>query len=134
MRKAARALEEQGALVEEADPPLDARRETDPRDVVAGDGRPGRCRARRTRRAEIDPGLLAMAERGRRFSVGDYLAAYSARAELHNAMLRFHERYDLLLTPTMPITALKVGLVDAGRRRLRRRLDRTGRLTPIRST
>ena len=26
-------------------------------------------------------------------------------------MLRFHARYDLLLTPTMPITALKVGLV-----------------------
>ena len=24
-------------------------------------------------------------------------------------MLRFHERYDLLLTPTMPVTALKVG-------------------------
>ena len=31
------------------------------------------------------------------------------RAELHTAMLRFHERYDLLLTPTMPVTALKVG-------------------------
>ena len=61
------------------------------------------------RRAEMDPGLLAIAERGRRFSVGDYLAAYTARAELHNAMLRFHERYDLLLTPTMPVTALKVG-------------------------
>jgi aspartyl-tRNA(Asn)/glutamyl-tRNA(Gln) amidotransferase subunit A len=26
-------------------------------------------------------------------------------------MRRFHERYDLLLTPTMPITAPKVGLV-----------------------
>lgn len=24
-------------------------------------------------------------------------------------MLRFHTRYDLLLTPTMPVTALKVG-------------------------
>ena len=24
-------------------------------------------------------------------------------------MLRFHARYDLLLTPTMPVTALKVG-------------------------
>ena len=27
------------------------------------------------------------------------------------AMLGFHARYDLLLTPTMPLTALKVGLV-----------------------
>ncbi len=48
-------------------------------------------------------------------------------------MLLFHERYDLLLTPTMPITALKVGreTPDDG--------DfgddwSAGRLTPIRST
>lgn len=107
-RKAARVLQEQGALVEEADPPLDRTREmiqamwwpvmTALADAVAPD-----------RRAEMDPGLLALAERGRRFTVGDYVAAYSARAELHNAMLRFHQRYDLLLTPSMPITALKVG-------------------------
>jgi aspartyl-tRNA(Asn)/glutamyl-tRNA(Gln) amidotransferase subunit A len=37
------------------------------------------------------------------------VAAYNARSELHNAMLGFHARYDLLLTPTMPVTALKVG-------------------------
>ena len=108
-RKAARGLQEQGALVEEADPPLKRTREmiqsmwwpvmTALVDAVA----PGR-------RAEIDPGILALAERGRRFTVGDYLAAYTARAELHNAMRRFHERYDLLLSPAMPITALKVGL------------------------
>ena len=59
----------------------------------------------------MDPGLLAIAERGRRFTAGDYIAAYNARAELHAAMLAFHARYDLLLTPTMPVTALKVGLV-----------------------
>jgi len=108
-RKAARGLQEQGALVEEADPPLKRAREmiqsmwwpvmTALVDAVA----PGR-------RAEIDPGILALAERGRRFTVGDYLTAYTARAELHNAMRRFHERYDLLLNPAMPITALKVGL------------------------
>ncbi|MDI1346023.1 MAG: amidase family protein, partial [Pseudolabrys sp.] len=34
-----------------------------------------------------------------------------ARTDLHNAMLGFHARYDLLLTPTMPVTALKVGRV-----------------------
>jgi aspartyl-tRNA(Asn)/glutamyl-tRNA(Gln) amidotransferase subunit A len=108
-RKAARVLQEQGALVEEADPPLERTREmiqamwwpvmTALVDAVA-----------LGRRAEIDPGILALAERGRRFRVGDYLAAYTARAELHNAMRRFHERYDLLLSPAMPITALKVGL------------------------
>ena len=60
-------------------------------------------------RAQMDPGLLAIAERGRAFSAGAYLAAYTARAELHTAMLHFQQRYDLLLTPTMPVTALKVG-------------------------
>ena len=108
-RRAARALQEQGAVVEEADPPLEGTREMIQKmwwpvmtalvDAVAPE-----------RRGEIDPGILVLAERGRRFTVGDYLAAYTARAELHNAMLRFHQRYDLLLTPTMPVTALKVGL------------------------
>lgn len=108
-RKAARVLEDEGALVEEADPPLDRAREmiqamwwpvmTGLVDMVPPE-----------RRREIDPGLLAIAERGKSFTIGDYVAAYAARNELHQAMLRFHQRYDLLLTPTMPITALKVGL------------------------
>ena len=62
------------------------------------------------RRGEMDPGLLAIAARGRKLNVGDYLAAYTGRAALHEAMRHFHKRYDLLLTPTMPVTALKVGL------------------------
>ena len=110
VRQAARALEEQGALVEEADPPLG-----DTSDLIRKMWWPvmtGLVEAvAPERRGEIDPGLRAMAERGRRFSVGDYVSAYYARNELHQAMLRFHERYDLLLTPTMPITALKAGLV-----------------------
>ncbi|HET7851033.1 MAG TPA: amidase family protein, partial [Pseudolabrys sp.] len=60
------------------------------------------------RRAEMDPGFLHIAERGRQFTTTDYLNAYTARARLHIAMRRFHARYDLLLTPTMPIAALKV--------------------------
>lgn len=105
---AARALEEQGAMIEEADPPL--ARASDmiramwwPVATAIVDAVPA------ARRAEMDPGLLAIAERGRAFSIGDYLAVYAARAELHTAMLHFHARYDLLLTPTMPVTALRAG-------------------------
>ena len=76
------------------------------------------------RRAEMDPGLLKLAELGKRFTVADYVAAYTERNELHQAMLAFHQRYDLLLTPSMPVTALKVGLETHGGRHLRRRLDR----------
>jgi aspartyl-tRNA(Asn)/glutamyl-tRNA(Gln) amidotransferase subunit A len=107
-RRAAQALQQQGAAVEEADPPLARARELIramwwPVATAIVDAVPP------ARRSEMDAGLLAIAERGRSFSVADYLAAYAARAELHNAMLQFHARYDLLLTPTMPVTALKVG-------------------------
>ena len=60
---------------------------------------------------------------GGRSTAADYLAAYTRRNELYAAMLGFHQRYDLLLTPTMPVTALKVGEHHAGRQP-RRRLDR----------
>jgi aspartyl-tRNA(Asn)/glutamyl-tRNA(Gln) amidotransferase subunit A len=63
------------------------------------------------RRAEMDPGLRAMAEQGARVSLKDYLAAHARRAELYAHMLRFHERYDLLLTPQMPTPAIEAGRV-----------------------
>jgi aspartyl-tRNA(Asn)/glutamyl-tRNA(Gln) amidotransferase subunit A len=62
-------------------------------------------------RAKMDPGFLRVAEQGRGYTLADYLAAYQNRAELANVMARFLERYDLLLTPQMPIPAFAVGLV-----------------------
>jgi aspartyl-tRNA(Asn)/glutamyl-tRNA(Gln) amidotransferase subunit A len=107
-RKAARALEAQGAIVEEADPPL-----SQTPDMIRAMWWPvmgGLVDAvEPARRGEIDPGLRKIAELGKRFTAGDYIAAYNRRADLHNAMLDFHARYDLLITPTMPLTALKVG-------------------------
>ena len=108
-RKGARALEEQGAIVEAADPPIERTREMIqamwwPVMTMLADSLPP------VRRAEMDSGLLKLAELGKRFTVADYVAAYTERTELHQAMLAFHQRYDLLLTPSMPITALKVGL------------------------
>ena len=44
-------------------------------------------------------------------SLADYLIAHARRAELYRHMLRFHARYDLLLTPQMPIPALEAGRV-----------------------
>src|SRR6185437_15175303 len=110
VRKAARALEGQGAVVEEADPPLG--RAPDMIRVMWWPVMTGLVDAvAPERRGEMDAGLRAVAERGRRFSVGDYAAAYAARADLHKAMLDFHARYELLLTPSMPLTAFKAGLV-----------------------
>jgi aspartyl-tRNA(Asn)/glutamyl-tRNA(Gln) amidotransferase subunit A len=108
-RKAARVLEEKGAIVEEADPPL-----AQTADMIRAMWWPVMGAlvdaVAPERRDEIDPGLRKIAELGKRYSAADYVNAYNRRTELHVAMLGFHARYDLLVTPAMPITALKVGL------------------------
>ena len=62
------------------------------------------------RRALLDPGLREVVEAGRAFSVSDYLDATAQRAALGAAAGRFHERFDLLVTPTLPITAFAAGV------------------------
>ncbi|WP_075740276.1 MULTISPECIES: amidase [Actinoalloteichus] len=60
-------------------------------------------------RARLDPGLREIAEQGAEYSALDYLTANACRAALGALMGRFHQRYDLLLTPTMPIPAFEAG-------------------------
>ncbi|MBS0246113.1 MAG: amidase [Proteobacteria bacterium] len=62
-------------------------------------------------RGKMDEGLRRMADFGRRVTLADHLAAHTQRTELAQHMLRFHERYDLLLTPQMPTTAIEAGRV-----------------------
>jgi aspartyl-tRNA(Asn)/glutamyl-tRNA(Gln) amidotransferase subunit A len=62
-------------------------------------------------RGKMDQDFLQLAEKARRYSLRDYVAAYQARSDLAEIMRRFHERYDLLLTPQMPIGALEAGRV-----------------------
>jgi aspartyl-tRNA(Asn)/glutamyl-tRNA(Gln) amidotransferase subunit A len=62
-------------------------------------------------RAKLDASFATMAEGGRGVSLADYLAAVTARQDLAIAMERFHDKYDLLLTPQMPIPALEAGRV-----------------------
>ncbi len=54
------------------------------------------------RRAELDPGLLVVAEGARALGADDVLEADALRAVAGNAMGRFHLRYDLVLCPTVP--------------------------------
>ena len=61
------------------------------------------------KRALVDPGLAATAAEGERISAVDYLRADLVRTALGEQMAAFHRKYDLLLTPTMPIPALPVG-------------------------
>lgn len=61
-------------------------------------------------RARMDPGLVAIADQGAAISAVDHLRALAVRNDLGVRMGAFHERFDLLLTPTLPITAFAAGV------------------------
>ena len=62
-----------------------------------------------TRHSLCDPGLVIVAAEGAQTRAVDYVAADMVRTELGQRMAAFHQRYDLLLTPMMPVPALPVG-------------------------
>ncbi len=61
-------------------------------------------------RSLIDMGLLEMAAYGDHVSLSDYLDAVAARGALGESMQGFHDRYDLLVTPSLPIPAFAAGM------------------------
>lgn len=60
-------------------------------------------------RTLLDEGLLQIAEEGNEINIIDYMRAIDKRIELAEQMVEFHTQWDLLLTPTLPITAFPVG-------------------------
>jgi aspartyl-tRNA(Asn)/glutamyl-tRNA(Gln) amidotransferase subunit A len=105
---AARQFEALGATVEEVREVFPS-----PRDALLTLWAAGEARVLAGFPAEkhklCDPGLVAMAALGDKISSVDYLGADVARTMLGVRMGEFHERYDLLLTPMMPVPALPVG-------------------------
>ncbi|MBV8791548.1 MAG: amidase, partial [Pseudolabrys sp.] len=59
---------------------------------------------------QIDPGLRRIAEAGWKFTAADYIGAMVARSDLYGAILGFMQRYDLIISPAMPIPAFEAGL------------------------
>ena len=107
-RAAVRTFERLGAIVEERDPGFD-----DPHDLFTRHWFPGAAWIVRSappgKRRLMDKGLLAVAKLGERYSAVDFVDAAVQRAALGARMGAFHERYDLLVTPTMPIAAFDAG-------------------------
>jgi aspartyl-tRNA(Asn)/glutamyl-tRNA(Gln) amidotransferase subunit A len=105
---AAGVFVELGATVEQVDAVM-----ADPLDVFACHWYVGAATLLRAftaeQRAQMDQGLREIAAAGEQFSLVDYLSAARQRAELGAAMRRFHETYDLLLTPTLPLAAFAAG-------------------------
>jgi aspartyl-tRNA(Asn)/glutamyl-tRNA(Gln) amidotransferase subunit A len=60
-------------------------------------------------RALLDPPLLAIAEHGAGVGAVAYRKAEQAREALGRQMQQFHARYDLLISPQLPLTAFAAG-------------------------
>ncbi|MFJ4472443.1 amidase [Streptomyces sp. NPDC089424] len=109
VRRGVQRLAELGAYVEETDPDL-----TDPVEAFHTLWFSGAARVTRRlgpeQRALLDAGLREICARGARYTALDYLAAVDVRMDLGRRMGRFHDTYDLLVTPTLPITAFEAGV------------------------
>jgi aspartyl-tRNA(Asn)/glutamyl-tRNA(Gln) amidotransferase subunit A len=111
---AARVFEELGARVEETDPEIGGD-PIAPWETLWWSSAASIVQSMGERACELaDPGLLAGAEQGRKISAVDFIRAQLKRGELHQAFVRFFERYDLLLTPSMPLAAFAAGHLMPG--------------------
>ncbi|GAU68040.1 putative amidase [Streptomyces sp. NBRC 110611] len=111
VRGAVEALAGLGASVEEIDPGIEDPVEAFHTLWFSGAARLVQSlRLDDAQRALLDPGLREICEQGARYSALDYLTAVDARMALGRAMGRFHSAYDLLVTPTEPITAFTAGV------------------------
>ncbi len=97
-----------GAVVEEVDPGLGSLREEFRVHWYAGAANLGRTLSD-DQKALLDPGLRQIAEEGSEISLAAYQEAVKGREAAGLKMGLFHQRYDLLLTPTLPIPAFEAG-------------------------
>lgn len=57
----------------------------------------------------LDAGLKDMMAIGQRYTLNDWYAADAVRIAMGRAMGEFHQRFDVLVTPMMPLPAFKAG-------------------------
>jgi aspartyl-tRNA(Asn)/glutamyl-tRNA(Gln) amidotransferase subunit A len=104
VRAAAGLLADAGAVVEEVDPGF-----TDPVEAFHVLWFAGAAKVLEAYGSQaidqVDPGLRHGIERWGDVSAAEFLDATAVRMDLGVRMGRFHQDYDVLLTPTMPITA-----------------------------
>jgi aspartyl-tRNA(Asn)/glutamyl-tRNA(Gln) amidotransferase subunit A len=109
---AVKVLEQLGAIVEPADPGF-----ADPgpsifRALWWCGARALLSKLPEEKKALLDPGLADVLRQSMDITLDDYLEAVRLRGLLGSEMRQFMERYDLLVTPTLPITAFDVGLLS----------------------
>jgi aspartyl-tRNA(Asn)/glutamyl-tRNA(Gln) amidotransferase subunit A len=102
--KAVRALEALGAVVEEADPGF-----PDPEDAIVLHLAMGYGHMLRHLTGEqlelLTPSLQETIAAGQALSAMDFMAAQDGRIDLGRRMAAFHQDFDVLATPTLPVPA-----------------------------
>ena len=107
--KAALRFEELGCHVEEAHPDLEDPWESIVHIIWASAFAGLHLHDLDAVRDQIDPGLVRVIEQGLQLSGAEVAIAYARRNDYYHAWRQFMERYDLLLTPTLPVTAFTAG-------------------------
>jgi aspartyl-tRNA(Asn)/glutamyl-tRNA(Gln) amidotransferase subunit A len=107
--QAVKVLELLGAEVEEVDPSFDDPLESF--NVLFYGGAANAVRALDKKQRDLmDSGLMEVVSWAEKLSLLDYTGAMNERAALTERMNLFHKKYDLLLTPSLPIPAFTTGL------------------------
>ena len=115
VEKAAQVFADLGAIVEETDPGFEAPYEAFGTYYFLR-FRPLVDMMDDAERELMDPGLVRSVEEYRDKGIAESLAADTTRLMLGRHMNLFHQDYDLLISPQMPLTAFEVGVeVPAGR-------------------
>jgi aspartyl-tRNA(Asn)/glutamyl-tRNA(Gln) amidotransferase subunit A len=107
--KAALRFEELGCHVEEAHPNLEDPWESIVHIIWASAFAGLHLHDLDAVRDQIDPGLVRVIEQGLQLSGAEVAIAYARRNDYYHAWRQFMERYDLLLTPALPVTAFPAG-------------------------
>ena len=108
IRGLARLIENAGGFIEEVSLPLD-----DAFDIFVKHWHAGAqhlvSQLPQDRRSLVDKGLADAAQKGAQLDVATYYGATFARQRFGERLQAFAQRYDALITPTLPIVAFEVG-------------------------
>ena len=103
--KAVQVFEQLGAHVDEVSAPFEDPTETFRVHFFAGIAHSTRALSE----ALLDPDLVKVLAKARKVTLGEYMSAIDRRAALGRATRAFHEKYDLLLTPTLAVAPFEAG-------------------------
>ena len=107
--QAAMAFRDLGCIVEEVDHVLPD--PADILDIIWSSSMAGYFAGRLDEvRDRLDPGLLGVIDRAASLSAADLASALQRRNVYYSGIRDLMERFDLLLTPTLPVTAFTAGL------------------------